>query len=336
MAGETIKHFDFAIASDMRMGALENTFRVKRMRDSLLKNLRFSCKSHETHGENWKSRRMSRNERSYRFWCAENRLFLNPHNDISSEEWVCRDTIMLSGIVEKIDTDRDYLAFRPPAIIRYYCQMIQEFISARWLLWSGIHEDKRHYSDKHVSLVNSYDYGLFNIRIEKIKNAYRMAYSIFDKISFFLYKYLSIEMNEKKVTFKNVWRHKKGKMNTAIFEPLNYAFMALYRLSQDVSESDASKVALPDSQLFYTVRNQIEHKFLQISDSFSQGIDYIESLPDKAEYIYASDFADKTIRLLKSVRAAIMYLKLGVTYRENILTTDSETYGLMMLAEHNR
>ena len=43
----------------------------------------------------------------------------------------------------------------------------QEYASARWLLFDGLHNDDVHFSDRNVAIANTLDYSAFGLAIEK-------------------------------------------------------------------------------------------------------------------------------------------------------------------------
>lgn len=126
----------------------------------------------------------SEKERQYRRWCLQNRLFLNPLNDLGLYSIAARDVLMLPLFVTSID--------EPPTLIGFFNQMKQEFVSARWLYYEGVHTHKAHFSDRDVRLYNTLDYPSYGLSVEKIKAAFGITYSIFDKIGFFLNDYYSV------------------------------------------------------------------------------------------------------------------------------------------------
>jgi hypothetical protein len=79
-----------------------------------------------------------------------------------------------------------------PSFLKFFNQMKQEFIAARWFLYDGLESHRIHFADRDAPLYNTLDYPSYGISVEKIKTAYRMAYSLFDKIGFFLNSYLGL------------------------------------------------------------------------------------------------------------------------------------------------
>ncbi len=132
-------------------------------------------------------------EIQYRKWCLKNCLFLNPLNDLGLYPIGGRDILTTPDIVMDIGEGPYYPG--------YFNQMKQEYVSARYFYYEGMKADEPHFSDKEVLLFNTLDYPSYSIAAERMKTAFRMAYSLFDKIAFFLNHYLHLSIPEKKVSF---------------------------------------------------------------------------------------------------------------------------------------
>jgi hypothetical protein len=70
-------------------------------------------------------------EKQYRRWCLANRLFLNPLNDLGPHTVAARDTMTLPDFTTKLQ--------EPPSLVGFFNQMKQEFVSARWMFYDGMH-----------------------------------------------------------------------------------------------------------------------------------------------------------------------------------------------------
>lgn len=77
---------------------------------------------------------------------------------------------------------------------------------ARYLCFEGINRDAAiHYADKDVQLsLASYDYCKYSIRIEQIKAAYRILYSMLDKICFFMNDFWQLGLSQDKVNARRI------------------------------------------------------------------------------------------------------------------------------------
>ncbi|WP_035998200.1 LA2681 family HEPN domain-containing protein [Paraburkholderia caribensis] len=140
------------------------------------------------------------NEARYQRWCLRERLYLNPINDVDASPIAARDVLLLPGFVTSRDESRVYLGF--------FNQLKQEYASLRWIYYEGVRSNDVHVSDHNVLLYNTLDYPAHYLACEQIKIAFRMAYSLLEKISYFLNHYLSLGIPEKKVTFRSVWIEK--------------------------------------------------------------------------------------------------------------------------------
>ena len=110
-----------------------------------------------------------------------------------------------------------------------------------------------------------------------MKAAFRIAYSLFDKIAYFLNDYLCLSIPEKQVTFRTVWyeKRKKEKGLSHIFQKRenNWSLRGLFWLSKDLFEdmSEFKESIEPDAQELSDIRNHLEHKYLKLPDDFWQG-----------------------------------------------------------------
>ena len=71
----------------------------------------------------------SAGERAYRKWCLEQRLFLNPLNDLGIMQIAGQDVLTLSSLSGEIGNER------VPRFIGFYNQMKQEYVSARFMYY---------------------------------------------------------------------------------------------------------------------------------------------------------------------------------------------------------
>jgi tetratricopeptide (TPR) repeat protein len=256
---------------------------------------------------------LTQHESDYRQWCLEHKLFLNPLNDLGLYSIAAQDVLSTPSIVVGVGDGPYYQG--------YYNQMKQEFVSARFLYYDGINADESHFSDKDVLLLNTLDYPSYSLAIEKVKAAYRIAYSLFDKIAYFLNHYLRLSIPERSVTFRTFWyesQSKKKGLRTLFHRYPNWPLRGLYWLSKDLYEDKPGfKDAIePEARELAELRNHLEHKYLKLHDDLWSGPN--DGLPDSglkdtlAFSVYRKDFEARTLKLLKMARAALIYLSLSV------------------------
>lgn len=259
-------------------------------------------------------------EASYRRWCAENKLFLNPLNDISKESIVAHDCICLPSFVLPIV---EAFSYEAPLYIDFFNQIKQEFVSARYQIYEAQIPGNVHFSDKGVLLLNSLKYNNHYFSLEKYKMGFRALYSVFDKIALFLLNYLKIS-HKGHTDLRSIWYEKSGKSLKPEFQTRkNWTMRGLFWLSKDLfqAESDDQLLADPDAQNISLLRKYIEHRFVVIIDYAEEGRKF-----EKDEFclrISASYFSELSMLLTKLVRNAIIYLLLGMHEEETLNNKES-------------
>ena len=253
----------------------------------------------------------------YRQWCLDNHLFLNPLNDLGSYPIAARDVFTTPSIAVKIGEGPYYLG--------YFNQMKQEFVSARYLYYEGISSKQSHFSDRDVLLFNTLDCPAYSLAVEKVKSAFRIAYSLFDKVAYFLNHYLNLSIDEYRVYFNSLWytNQKKNEGLKSDFQHRkNLPLRGLFWLSKDLYEPSFREVIEPDAQAIYEIRNNLEHKYFKLHGSAWKrptkvSRDASSGLEDTLAFsLYRQEFEAKTLKLLRLVRAALIYLSLAINCEE--------------------
>ena len=253
-------------------------------------------------------------ERLYRIWCLRETLFLNPLNDLGPAAIASHDVLNLPDFVTKVD--------EPPVLVGLFNQLKQEYASARWLYFEGTRDGPAHFSDRGVLLLNTLDYPMYGLAVEKVKVAFRVTYSLLDKVAYFLNHYLRLGIPDRKITFRSIWRDKKG---GPVRQPLdaseNWPFRGLYWLSKDLFEEGFRDSTDPDARDLDDLRNHLEHKYVKVhammvgaghSDGVGRGL-FFDSL---AYSLSLDELERRALRMLKLVRAALIYLALGMHQEE--------------------
>lgn len=254
----------------------------------------------------------SSKEKDYREWCIDNALFLNPLNDFIYDNIVAHDCLFLPSM----NLQRD----EPPFFHSLYNQIKQEFVSARYLYYQSLTDQKPHFSDRDNMQMDTLDYTVYSLSSEKLKIAFRVCYSIFDKIGYMLNAYLKIGMDSKDVSFRRIWfkksadKKKTWELNSIITESRNWPLRGLYWLSKDLieNESDFSKSLLPEAKQIATIRNFMEHKSFKIVDMGETAI-----VDNGLTYQIQRDELEKKVYILmQMVRSAIMSLSFAIHLEE--------------------
>ncbi len=280
----------------------------------------------------------SKGERAYRNWCLEHRLFLTPLNDLGPYPIAARDILTLPNLVLGVG--------EPPTLIAFFNQLKQEYVAARYLYYGGTRQGKTHFADRGVLLYDTLDYPAYSLAVEQIKAAYRMAYSLFDKLAFFINAYWQLCMEERSINFRSVWYTtlKKGKprvLRDCFIGYENWPLRGLFWLSKDLLDRDTelADTMEPDAEALNAIRNHLEHKYLKVhdwpwtSECYADAIH--DSLRDSMAYsVTRGDLEAKSLRLIKLVRAGLIYLSLAV-HREEQLRAKQRGDGLVMPMELN-
>jgi hypothetical protein len=273
----------------------------------------------------------SKGEVNYRKWCLHNRLFLNPLNDLGAYSIAARDVLTTPSIVVCLDQGMHFQGF--------YNQLKQEYVSARCLYYEGTSSTRPHFSDKDVLLYNTLDYPSYSLATEKVKVAFRMAYSLLDKVSFFLNHYLALGIPERRVSFRSFWyagQERQRGLRPEFENCENWPLRGLFWLSKDLFENapEFRECLEPDAQELDSVRNHAEHKYLKLHEyewsKPSSEDDVLQMRCDALAFsLRRRDFEAKALRLIKMVRAALVYLSLAI-HREEQRRAQARPQGLIL------
>jgi hypothetical protein len=261
-------------------------------------------------------------ERAYRRWCLGNVLFLNPLNDVEAGPIAARDIMSLPNFTTA--------AKEPPIVVGMFNELKQTFVSARWMLWDGMRPGEPHFSDRDVLLYNTLDYPSHGLPVEKVKVAFRMAYSILDKIAYFLNHYLALGIPEKRVSFRTIWREKdNGPVRERFAKSENWPLRGLFWLSKDLFEEAMRDSTEPAARALADLRHHLEHKYVKVHEMLLQPMSADDLFHDTlAHAITRFDLERRTLRLIQLVRSALIYLSLGMHREERERAKDKE--GLTM------
>lgn len=246
---------------------------------------------------------------NYRYWCLENYLYINPLNDLGAYKNASHDCLNLPSLI--LETKA------PPTYFTLYNQLKQEFATARYFYYKSVVFQDTHFSDEDVVIVDTMESALFSYNLELTKSAFRNAYSILDKIAYFLNDYLKLENNYNRVNFRSIWYKKDNKtLHDFFHNSQNWALRGLFWLSKDFFIKENDEVLDPDSKQISDLRNFIEHKGLKIMYDTYLYDSFFNADKEITFVINRDDFESKTFRLLKTVRAAIMYLTFIINHEE--------------------
>lgn len=254
-------------------------------------------------------------EIQYRKWCSDNVLFLNPLNDILRDYTACYDPLLLPSII--VD------AGEGPDLHSFFCQMKQEFVSARYEFFASINSEDSHFSDRGVKLFDTMDYPCFSRSAERLKSSYGRLYSLLDKIAYFVNEYFGLGVKESRVYFRTIWFSggNSSEVRNEFSTKENLSLRALYWISKDLYtvDDDFREAIDHDFRDIWGVRRHLEHRYLKLHSENWKNKREKNSIPstDKlAHSMLRIDFEKKTLRLLKLIRSALIYLSSAVKVEE--------------------
>lgn len=265
----------------------------------------------------------SKEERRYRQWCLESELFLNPMNDLGALPVAAYDVMRLPDHDAQVGIT--YLGF--------YNQLKQEYGFARHCLYQGEYAKPAHMADRGLALAFNCDYALYGIGLEQIKTAYRSAYSLLDKVAYFINAYWKLGIPQQSVGFRAVWfkLDNKGRplqprvVRDEFISTPNLPLRALYWVSQDIYSKVLKDVARPDAQALDDLRNHLEHKYAKVVDYCHWIGEPSDLWQDHLAYVLdRDDLVAKTMLMLKQSRAALIYLCLAMHFEESQARRDRD------------
>lgn len=268
----------------------------------------------------------SKAERAYRLWCLQRRLFLSPLNDLGAYSTAASDDLVLPPIRERFDERPGVVS--PPPIIGFFNQMKQEYVSARFMLYEGLHDTRVHFSDRGVRLFDTLDYPLHGLATERVRTAFRIAYSLLDKVAFLVDHYWRLGKIADRINFKNVWMVEgKPRLLDRFKAYENWPLRGLYWLSKELFDDELKRTTGVDARELHDIRNALEHKYLQVHEGWAWQLMGPKSSAEGLGLSIDSDLLEaKALRVMKMVRSALIQLALAIGVEEQARArADSKT-----------
>jgi len=277
--------------------------------DTEIKNIE-SLMDKETLSKNFSHKpydlsQLSAFEKFYIEFCTKNGLFLNLH----IHEDICEASISDPVFIRLLLPANDRTTFFKLA--KTINQIKEDYAVARLLLVQSQFKtnDLNNISQK-TTFVNTPDISMSNIYLGLLKSAFKEAYNILDKIARFVNEYFWLGIppeNNIYITSKELWMDKiskkKWKLKLEILESNNQSLYALHDLSLDLNPQTGYYTNLRN------MRNKLVHEKLIIHGSEWNGKE------DDYNISYEKMIL-RTIRLLKIVKSAIIYLINAVNIEE--------------------
>lgn len=222
---------------------------------------------------------ISRKQKEYLEWCASNRLFLNDLNDSCEYPITYQDVFELPSFIQSLNaslTMSDELSYHGN-----YDELKNDYCYARYLIFSSkdIPDDTPHMFNSTYHQIEDMTYSINNLKVAQYKSAFRIVYSLFDKIAYLISRFFDLNelKYDKKISMDNLFRdftggNKKWRPHKKLKDSGNHFIHALFYILKDirkVGDSDlVTKWLDPDAVAFADIRNAMEHRSLKIVDDF--------------------------------------------------------------------
>lgn len=248
-------------------------------------------------------------EQDYRNYICIFRLFLDPCLDILSDPCFEVDSINLPFDEPYDNKEIEFIGL--------FNQIKQEYNWARYL-WYKTSTDETYecYADKELGLVDTGEFSDYSLKESMLRTAFKTAYSLFDRIGFFINEYFQVGLTNTKVSFKNVWKNKLADRNGQVYftvpNPIisthadNPLIRAMYWLQKDFYENKKINVTTPHAEPIFQMRNDMEHNCLRTGKPSNDA--------SFTKYTTEGEIENNTYRLLKLARELIIYLCLAVAF----------------------
>lgn len=184
----------------------------------------------------------NQDEADYRNYLLLFRLFLDPCLEILSDHCFAVDSINLPFEAPYSDREKEFIGL--------FNQIKQEYNWAR-LLWykTSTEEANEHYSDRELDLVDTGDSSDHSLRESMLRTAFKAAYSLFDRIGFFINQYGGVIMGA-----INPYREFVASISPTEFEELCLEILKGYAEAEHLSDfSIQHNVSIPADDGTYQI-----------------------------------------------------------------------------------
>ncbi|OKP05720.1 LA2681 family HEPN domain-containing protein [Xenorhabdus eapokensis] len=221
----------------------------------------------------------SKKQKNYLEWCAKNRLFLNDLNDACEYQITYQDVFSLPSFIQSLNsslTMHEELSYHGN-----YDELKNDYCYARYLIYSSkdIPDDAPHMFNSTYQHVEDMTYSINNLKVAQYKSAFRIVYSLFDKIAYLISHFFDLNdlKYDTKINIDNLFRDFTGKNNEwkphkKLKDSDNHFIHALFYILKDIrkvgSSDSVSKWLDPNAVAFAEIRNAMEHRSLKIVDDF--------------------------------------------------------------------
>ncbi len=234
----------------------------------------------------YKQKVNSKTESRYYAWVARNKLFINDINDLCVEEIAFQDVLGLPSMVQKIN---DALSLKESLVFHSsFDELRNEYAYARYLVFqaSEIKEESSHFYNKTYPSTDDTLHAIDNLKTSHMKSAFRILYSLFDKISYFISKYIELPIKDERISFRGIFFDKSKKIHKNLEPSKNFFLHALFYILKEVERDVVpNEIYLNvEKRRLALIRNYMEHRSFRVVDDFGYKLNNDFDLYTKTQY----------------------------------------------------
>lgn len=253
-------------------------------------------------------------EAAFESWQMNNRLFLNPLNDLGNYlEAASDEAIRLSSTPDCTESGAGSL------LQNHFHLLQREYACAKRLCFEALDPMSHTTSGREPDIEESAAFD--DAGIEKLKIAFRTAYSLFDKIAFLVKIRFRLQIASYRVNFRTVW-YREGKksygVEPTLLETDNWPLRGMYWMSKDLygRRPDIRKGLSTDARCIDILRNHLEHQCVLVQTDAAREDETDFGNDGKRDIagtyvIGKSALTGRTLRVLKMTRSALIGLSLA-------------------------
>jgi len=253
---------------------------------------------------------------AYVRWCLDHRLMLSIFNEIGPLRLAANDHLHLPPMrLTPISAE----------LMAMFDAMMSELSAARWSLYESEHARGLHFSDVLLKPHDTGDAPCIGYHVERLKTALRMAYSVLDKIAFFVNAYWNLGMRPRAIGFASIWRE-KGIVRTELLASTNWPLRGLFFVSRDLFEDEFQGGLEPDARELAIIRNRLEHRYVRVVARSQPGLNNDDTIVYR---VVLDEMRAKTLRLVQLSRTALIMLAAAVLHEERHASQPGTRYTRM-------
>lgn len=219
---------------------------------------------------------LNEKEIEYLAWCSDNQLFID-ELEISELRYARHpDSLSLPPISSKLNLTLSYnekLVYHAN-----FDEIKNDFCYARHLIFTALDtdNDEQSFFNSTFQKIDDMTYCIDNIKAQNLKSAFKILYSLFDKIAYFINHFYDLNDLEKdrKISFESLFKklgsNKQWQPHPKLAESKNQFLHALFYILKDLRDiNDQESVSdwlNPELTKICEIRNFIEHRSFKIID----------------------------------------------------------------------